>query len=74
MDTPSRTLQPIQVGEREAARVLGVCAKTLYNLRRAGKIAYVRVGLGGNSRVAYRLDELDRFSRENQVTVASSQQ
>lgn len=58
--------QPLQVSEREAARILGVSAKTLFNRRQAGKIGYVR----DNGRILYRVAELDRYSKANEVPAA----
>jgi hypothetical protein len=55
--------QPIQVPESEAARLVGVCTRTLFNERRAGRIKFGRVG----EKVVYRVDELDRWSRANEV-------
>lgn len=59
--------QPLQVSEREAARILGVSSKTLFNRRQAGKIGYVR----DNGRVLYRLDELQRYSKANEVAATT---
>lgn len=59
-------LTPLQVPEREAARILNLHPKTLFNRRRENKIAFVRDG----GRILYRLDELDRYSRSLQVPVA----
>lgn len=55
--------KPIQVSESEAARILNLSTKTLYNRRVAGKIAHVNDG----GRVLYRLDELERYSRSLEV-------
>ena len=38
------TLQPLLVREREAAKLLGVCPKTIYTLARQGKLQAVRIG------------------------------
>lgn len=51
---------------REAARILGVSPKTLFNRRRAGKIGFVR----DNGRILYRLAELERYSKANEVPAA----
>ena len=49
---------PLLVDEREARRLLGgLCAKTLFNLRRAGNLPSVRVG----SRVFYDVNDLRAF-------------
>lgn len=61
---------PIQIPEDQAATALGISRRTLFNLRRAGKIAHVLVG---PKRVFYRMEELERFSKENQVAATPSQ-
>jgi hypothetical protein len=53
----------LQVNEREAARILSLSPKTLFNRRHAGVIRYVRDG----GRIFYRLDELDRYSKANET-------
>jgi len=51
-------LAALLVDEREARRLLGgLCAKTLYNLRRAGELPGVRIG----SRIMYDVADLRRF-------------
>jgi hypothetical protein len=46
------------VDEREARRLLGgLCAKTMYNLRRTGDLAGVKIG----SRIMYDVADLRRF-------------
>ncbi|MBA4106073.1 MAG: hypothetical protein C0485_09965 [Pirellula sp.] len=55
--------KPIQVSEIKASRILGLCPKTLFNRRKAKKIAFVRDG----NRIMYRLDELERYSKANEV-------
>ena len=61
--------QPIQVPEVEAARLVGVCAKTLYNERIAGRLKYGRAG----RKIVYRIDELDRWSKANQVQAQAAE-
>jgi hypothetical protein len=51
-------LAPLLVDEREARRLLGgLCAKTMYNLRRAGELPGVKIG----TRTMYDLADLRRF-------------
>jgi hypothetical protein len=46
------------IDEREARRLLGgLCAKTMYNLRRAGELPAVKIG----TRTMYDLADLRRF-------------
>ena len=55
---PVEALTPLLVNERDARRLLGgLCAKTLYNLRRSGQLPGVRVG----SRVLYDVADLRAF-------------
>jgi hypothetical protein len=55
---PAPMVAPMLVNEREARRLLGgLSAKTMFNLRRAGELATVKIG----SRVMYDLAELRRF-------------
>ena len=63
MDATQQRLRPIQVGEKEAAKICSVSAKTLYNERIAGRLKFGRVG----AKIVYRLDELDRWSKAQQV-------
>ena len=64
MDAKATTLKPIQVPEREAARLVGVSTKTLFNERVAKRLKFGRVG----AKIVYRLDELDRWSQAQQVS------
>ncbi len=63
MNAPTTAPQPIQVSEREAAKRLNISERTLYNRRQTGKIKFVREG----SRILYRLDALDAYSKANEV-------
>lgn len=44
MSTPTPTLEPLLLTEPEAAKLLSVCPKTLYLLRRQGKIVGIKLG------------------------------
>jgi predicted DNA-binding transcriptional regulator AlpA len=48
---------PLLISERDAAKALGLCAKSLYLLRRRGELPYVLVG----SRVLYRPADLENW-------------
>ena len=55
------------VNEREAGRLLGVTARTVYELRRTGELPAVRIG----SRVLYSRDDLSDFiAKRRQVAEA----
>ena len=51
----------ILVDEREAARRLSICIKSMYLLRRAGKIAFVPIG----NKIRYRPADLARFAESS---------
>jgi hypothetical protein len=56
--TPAAELSALLVNEREARRLLGgLCAKTMYNLRRTGGLPGVKIG----SRTMYDVADLRRF-------------
>jgi excisionase family DNA binding protein len=48
---------PLLVSMREAAQLLGVCARTVWGLTRAGELPCVRIGV----RVLYSPDTLRRW-------------
>lgn len=55
---PAESLAPLLVDESEARRLLGgLCAKTMYNLRRARELPGVKIG----SRIMYDVADLRRF-------------
>ncbi len=55
----SDSLRPLLVNERDARRLLGgLCAKTMYNLRRTGELPGVKIG----SRIMYDADRKARSS------------
>lgn len=57
------------VSEREAGRLLGVTARTVYELRRTGEIPAVRIG----SRVLYSRDDLAAFIANRRQTCEARQ-
>ena len=55
---PAEPLSPMLVDEREARRLLGgLCAKTMYNLRRDGLLPAVKIG----TRTMYDIADLRAF-------------
>jgi hypothetical protein len=50
-------LTPMLVAEREAGRLLGVCPKTVFNLRKAGELTAVKIG----TRTLYDVSDLKAF-------------
>lgn len=63
MESQVLTGRPIQVDEKEAARLTGVSTRTLFNERQAGRLKFGRVGI----KVVYRLTDLDEWSKSNIV-------
>ena len=61
----SSQLSPLSVNEGTAAKLLGLSASTLFNLRREGRIESVKLGSGKKSRVLYSVDGLRRFLESN---------
>lgn len=58
MNANPPALPALLVDEREARRLLGgLCAKTMFNLRRDGRLRGVKIG----SRVMYSTDDLRAF-------------
>jgi len=53
----SAPIDSIVLTEKEAAAALKLSVKTLFNLRRAGALPYVRIG----SRICYTRADLERF-------------
>jgi len=52
--------QPILITEKEAARLLGVSDRTVWQLRKDGKLRGIKIGAA----VRYARSELDRFIEE----------
>ena len=53
-------VQQLRVTEREAAKILGICPRTLFRRRPEGKLAYIKDGC----KVFYDMNELQRYSRD----------
>ena len=49
--------QPKLLNESDVAEILGVCNRTVWQLRKEGKIRAVKVG----SLIRYKREEVDRF-------------
>ena len=62
--TDKSTLHPLLLSERETAKLLGVCPKTIYTLTRQGKLQAVRIGCS----VRYDIRDIEAF-----VAAAKSQ-
>ena len=60
-DHQANGLAPLLLSEREAARLLGISPRTLWQLRKDGEIPAVRI----NRCVRYDLTDLTRFIEKN---------
>ena len=58
---------PILVSEQEAAKLLGLCTKTLYNLRVAGKLPYVKLDSDKRPSIRYRVASLIEWAEKNEI-------
>jgi excisionase family DNA binding protein len=66
LSTPQPAVLPLLVSEKEAGRLLGVTARTVYQLRRDGELSAIRIG----SRVLYSRDDLTAFIAKRRQTGA----
>ena len=57
--------------DAEAAKLTRLCPKTLYRERKAGRLAYVRVG---TRRVLYRIEDLKAFAERHLQPAAEQQE
>jgi excisionase family DNA binding protein len=61
---PVRPPEPLSYRPRDAARMLGVSARTLYEWTRSGRVHCVRIGTGKRAAVLYPVDSLRRLLAE----------
>lgn len=61
------TAKRLLVSEPEAAKMLGVCERTLFNLRQDGAIPFVPV----RSRIMYRVPALEAWLERNEQEAKS---
>ncbi|MGA2584918.1 MAG: helix-turn-helix domain-containing protein [Tepidisphaeraceae bacterium] len=61
---------PLCLCEREAAKLLNLSARTLFGLRQAGRIEFIKLG-EGKARVLYPVAGLHRFIEANTEGVAA---
>jgi excisionase family DNA binding protein len=62
-DAPGGRERRLAYPESEAAELIGVSVRTLFNLREQNRIAFVRLG----ARVLYRASALRQFLRDNET-------
>jgi hypothetical protein len=51
--------------EIEAAKAMGVSSRTLFSLRAAGRVGFLKLGAGKQNRVLYPVRELEKFIADN---------
>jgi excisionase family DNA binding protein len=67
--TPHTGPTPLLVSPREAAGMLGVCEKTIYNLTKAGLLPAVRIGRA----VRYSVETLRQWIKSQESLCFSTQ-
>jgi excisionase family DNA binding protein len=67
--SPLPAAPPLLVSEREAGRLLGVTARTVFELRRSGKLPVVKI----RARVLYPVAAIHRFISEQAQTAEARQ-
>lgn len=62
---------PVLITEKEAARLLGCCERSVWQMRKDGKIRCVKIGTA----VRYARSEIDRFveSQMNQSSITTKE-
>jgi len=63
----STTARRLLISEREAAKMLNLCPRTLFNLRQDGAIPFVRV----RTRIMYRVSALELWLDSQEVAAKS---
>ncbi len=61
------SIQPLSVGIRQAARLLGMSERTVWDLVSAGKIPHIQPG-GKGGKILFRVATLDRWLADNETT------
>lgn len=63
--------QPLMVDEQTAAKMLGLCTKSVYSLRVAGKLPYVKLDeTAKRPTIRYRVAALIEWAEKNEITEA----
>ena len=60
--------EPLAVPQTEAGRLLSVCTKTIYELRRTGELPSFKVGTGKKSKVLIPMAAIKQFVERNSAT------
>jgi excisionase family DNA binding protein len=63
---PPAKITPLAVGARDAARMLGVCEKTIRTMAAAGELPSARIG----TRLILRVAALEQWLRDRETTPA----
>jgi len=67
-DSSNADLLAFLIDERKAARLLGISPRTLWTLRKSGKIPAIQIG----RLVRYSLEDLNRFVQQNRTQMNDS--
>lgn len=59
---------PLLIDEREAARLLGCCQRTVWAIRQAGDIPHIRL----RGSVRYALSDLEKYIADQRVSASAS--
>ena len=62
----------LAVTQNEAARMLSLTPRTVYALRRSGRLASMKVGIGAKSKVLIPLESLRQFVIQNSAAMAQT--
>lgn len=60
--------QPLLVDEQTAAKMLGLCTKSVYNLRKAGRLPFVCFESDKRNTIRYRVASLKEWVEQNETT------
>jgi excisionase family DNA binding protein len=59
----------VLVTEKEAAEILSLCARTIYQLRKNGELPYVEIEIGGGKKrksIRYRRESLEEWAKRKE--------
>ncbi len=69
MAIPESQVDQILVNESQAAKLLGICGKSVYNLRKSGQLPFVQIN---SSTIRYRVDALQQFVNSRETRLPSN--
>lgn len=63
--SPAKAIAPLSVGLRDAARLLGLSERTVWDLAKSGELPSVQAG-GPGSKILFRVATLDRWLEDRE--------